>query len=258
VSGNLAQRQQWLKAVHYVLTKLSGAGLSLSVFFTYILLLSKCDMYKFVEEISKPLFWIVFYGYGMVCSLLIDLLALSIRKVNATIKILLYIIAGYAFFIVKEVNAFTLIAGTIGALCALLFYFGTFASQKTCYVKYGFAIVLPLLFILLSTFDFTIKKQWTEMQSGSAYKASFEYFNGKHEIPVYAEKNQTIAFSIRVANMNGGGHGFHVLNDKDRLVGMHEDSSGFMNIHVAESGIYRIVVTGDDLKGSFEVTWNIR
>jgi hypothetical protein len=251
------QYQLRSKIIPYVITKLSGAGLSLSVFYTFLLLLSGFDMYKFVEEISKWSYWIIFFGYGIVCSVVIDLLTSKITRITLTLKILLYVIAGYAFFIIQELNASTLFAGTVGAICALIFYFGTYASKKTTLFPYVFVIAVPLFFIILMNYDFTEKIQWTEVRSDSTYTASFDYFNGKHEIPIRATKGQTITISIDVTNTNGGGYGFHVLNEKDKLVGMIEESGGKMKINAQNTGVYRIVLTGDDLKGSFKVVWSI-
>lgn len=36
---------------------------------------------------------------------------------------------------------------------------------------------------------------------------------------------------------------------------MTEVSEGVMKLKVQVAGVYRIVVTGDDVKGSFKVTW---
>jgi hypothetical protein len=251
------QNQLRSKMIPYVVKKVAGAGFSLAVFFTWMLLMSEFDLYQFVQAISNRVYWFIFFGYGVVCSVGIDLVTWKLSRARLPLRILLYILAGYAIFNVGEVNAFTFIAGTVGALCALLFFLGTYVSGKSTRFAYTFAFAAPLFFLLLMHVDFTEKVRWTEEQRDSTYTARFEYFHGKHEIPIAAEKGQTITFAVDVTNANGGGHGFHVLNDQDQIVGMTEESGGKMKIKAENTGIYRIVFTGDGLKGSVTVTWSL-
>lgn len=245
------------KIIPYLVIKLSGAGLSLAVFFTFMLMLSEFEMNEFVDIISNWQLWSIFFGYGIACSVCIDLITWKIERRKRTLRTLLYVFAGYAFFLVYGFNVSTFIAGTVGALCAILFYFGTVLCKEKPPLQSVFAFVFPLIFIILMNVDFTEKVKWTEVQSGSTFTASFDFFDGKHEIPIRATEGQTITLSIEVTNQNGGGYGFHVLDEKDQYVGMMEESEGKMKIHVQRTGIYRIVLTGDNLRGSFKVTWNI-
>jgi hypothetical protein len=48
-----------------------------------------------------------------------------------------------------------------------------------------------------------------------------------------------------------------VLNEENELVGMNEGDEQQHRIEVKDSGIYRIIVTGDGLKGSFQVVWDV-
>lgn len=239
------------------MTKLAGAGFTLFLFFTYLFLSSEFDLYKFVESISSGYIWMIIYLYGVFCSSLIDVLEWKIPRINKRIKILLYAAAGYAFFMIFGINVFTLIAGTIGALCSLIFYFGTYLSKRSRNIKFCFAILVPIFFIILMKIDFTEKQKWSEIKSHSSYTATFEYFNGKHEIPIQINKGQTAEISIEYRNRNGGGHGYHVLDQKNKLVGMTEVDEGKMKFTALEKGVYRMVVTGDGLRGSFKVMWDI-
>lgn len=242
--------------IPYITTKLAGAGFLLCVMFTYLFLASGFDLYKFVEGISNGMLWLVVFGYGILCSLLIDLLAVKIPKG----KYFLYIVSGYAVFIINGLNVYTLIAGTVGALSSLIFYFGTYLSFRLKTFTYFFSIFVPLFFIILMNVDFTEKKQWHEVKDGSSYTATFEQFNGKHEIPIQAKAGQTIIsiiFSYDFINKNGGGHGFHILDEKNNLVGMNEINEQESQFKIKDDGIYRMVVTGDDVKGKFSLTWRI-
>lgn len=244
------------KTVHYLLTKLSGAGLAMAIFALYLLSVSGFDMYDFSEGISNPL-WFIFYGYGIACSLLIDFIAGRFRTAGHMWKIVFYIAAGYAFFLVRHFDAVSVIMGTFGAFSALVFYAGTTVSARSRPFTYGFAIAVPLALLLIVNIDFTVKKGWEETKSQTSYEARFDYFNGKHEIPIHAEKGQTITFSITFDNANGGGWGYRVLSEGRRPVGMSEEGDDRRSLRAEETGIYRIVVTGDNVAGSFAVNWRV-
>jgi hypothetical protein len=243
------------KILSYLMTKLSGAGFSIFIFFIATLFLTDFDMYEAVKNIANPFIWLVFYGYGIVCSLFIDLLVFKIPKINTTIKVILYILAGYIIFI--PWGWLALIAGTVGALCSLLFYLGMYLSQRKMVFKYGFAIMAPFILVILMNLDFTIKMKWEETKGDLSYTARFSYFNGEHAIPIHAKKGQTITFAVQFNNINEGGYGYHVLNEENELVGMNEVDEQKRRIEVKDSGIYRIIVTGDGLKGSFQVVWDV-
>ena len=120
-----------LKAIPYLTTKLSGAGFLLFVISIYLLLESGRDMYEFVEGISNWFLWIIIFGYGILCSLFIDLFVYKVPFASYLVKILLYIVAGYGIFFIISINVyFIFIAGTIGAICSLIFYVGTYLSFR--------------------------------------------------------------------------------------------------------------------------------
>ncbi|MBS4200814.1 hypothetical protein KHA93_14355 [Bacillus sp. FJAT-49732] len=243
--------------ISYLIKKLAGAGFSLSIFFLFMLSTSNIDMYRFSKDISNPLLWLAFFGYGFICSIIIDFILSKFSQNNLSTKVILYVVAGFSIFIIFGFNLFTIIAGTIGAIAALLFYFGTVIANQKSVIKYIFAFVMPILFLIIMNIDFTVKKQWSEVKKETSYSASFDYFNGEQQIPIKAKEGQTISFSIEMNNDNGGGHGHHILNEKGKLVPMIESTEKNMKFSVEKTGVYRVVVTGDDLKGSFSVDWKI-
>jgi hypothetical protein len=245
------------KLITHFFTKLAGAGFTLFVIFTFLLLQNDFDMYEFGESISSGFIWIVIYLYGVICSSLIDFLEWKIPRINKGIKALLYMAAGYALFLFNGFNVFTLIAGTIGALCSLLFYFGTYLSDRSKGTTFAFAILVPLFFIILLNIDFTEKKQWHEVSEDSSFTATFQYFDGKHDIPITVQAGQTITISIEFVNRNEGGYGYSVVNQKDKLVGMTEVNEGVMKFTASDTDVYRVVVKGDDLQGGVKVNWKI-
>ncbi|TVZ78457.1 hypothetical protein FB379_12753 [Aeribacillus composti] len=245
-----------LNAISYVKPKFTGAGFSLFIFFTVFFIAADFDLYGVSKDLNNPYLWSIFYGYGIICSIFIDLLAVKIPKITGTIKIAFYVLAGYLIFLPFG-WMMVIVGGTVGALCSLVFYFGTYMARKNVFFKYIFAICAPFILCIILNTDFTVKKDWREWKRNSSYIALFDYFHGEHAIPIYAEKGQTITFSVKIQNNNGGGHGFHVLNKDGDVVAMKEVDESTYQIKAAEKSIYHIIVTGDKLKGSFTVTWDV-
>ncbi|MBS4218778.1 hypothetical protein KHA96_10680 [Bacillus sp. FJAT-49711] len=242
----------------YLFIKLAGAGFSFSIFNLFIMLdASKFDMYQFSKDLSSPLYWAAFFGYGCICSIAIDLIINKVPNIGHSRKVILYLVAGFSIFFVFGFNFFTIIAGAIGALAALLFYFGSSIASKTSVFKYIFAFAMPILFLTIMSIDFTEKEQWLETKKDTSYFASFSLFNGEQQIPIKASEGQTVAATITINNENGGGHGQHILNEKGKLIPMYESTEKQIKFKAEKSGIYRIVITGDDLKGSFSVDWKL-
>jgi hypothetical protein len=251
----IENRQRVKKAIPYLTTKIASAGFLMFVLSICFILLTGLDMYEFVEEISNWYIWAILYGYGILCSMFIDLILIKKTKMDSFIRIILYIVAGYAIFLINGMNAFTLIAGTVGALCSIIFYFGTLLSSGYKIIKPAFAVLVPLTLLLLTNVDFTEKEQWVEEKGDNTYSATFDHFNGKHEIPLNLKAGQTITIYHEFHNTNGGGHGFHILNERNHLVGVTEGIDNEVILEVEDAGIYRIVITGDDVKGGFNVAW---
>lgn len=221
----------------------------------YVLLASRMDMYEFVEGISNRILWGIIFCYSILCSLFIDFIIKRIPSTSFAIGIILYIVAGYGIFIINGINIYMMIAGTVGAICSLLYYLGTYLASRFKSFIYLFSFVLPLILIILVNIDFTEKEQWIEVIEEHAYSATFDFFNGKHEIPIHAKTGQSLTLTYTFTSMNGGGHGFHVLNEKNEFVGLTELDENVMKFTVPVTGVYRIVITGDDVKGNFNVTW---
>jgi len=253
-------KQGTFKLLSYVTTKLAAAGFLLSVFFTFLLVASDFDMYEFVESISEWFLWAVCFGYAIFCSVVIDLVTYKFPRISHKVKIALYLIAGFSLFLVisLEVNIFTIIAGTVGAISALVYYFGTYLSDKIKPFRYIFAFILPIVFLVFIPFDFTEKEQWHEVKKENSYEATFEHFNGEHEVSIPLKAGQQVILSHQFQNTNGGGHGFRIKNEENKLVGITELGEYKWKFEVQETGVYRFVVTGDDVKGGFQLSWEIQ
>ncbi len=257
--NTLLKHRRAVRFMTYIAAKGFAAGFVFLAFLLYLFAAGDFNLYKTMEAAASLRLWLIFYGYGTACSVLIDILTAKVPGHRTKLAVLLYIAAGYAYFIVLagEVNMFVFIAGTVGAICSLVFY-GAASFMRNKPVHSGvFSVMLLLALLYLTNADFTVKKQWSESMTASRYKAKFAYFNGKHEIPVDAAKGRKIIFHIDWSNENGGGTGFHALDERDKLVGMSKQEGDVMEIDVRETGRYRIVVTGDRVKGSFTVQWKV-
>ncbi|ARK32646.1 hypothetical protein [Halalkalibacter krulwichiae] len=237
------------------LHKVAGAGFSITILFIISFLITGRELYEFVETISHWSLWLLFFGYGVICSIVIDFLCSNVFKRD--LKVLLYILAGYGCFLIFGLNYVTIIAGTVGALCALIFYGGLTLAERSKAFTYLCAFVLPILFLALIQFDFTEKKQWEAVQTDSSFHATFHYFNGRHHIPIAVEDGKTVQFQVKFTVENGASHGYHVRDEAGDLVGMTETSEDSQLINVEDPGIYHIVVTGRHLEGSVQVDWEI-
>lgn len=240
------------KIVFYLTKKLSAAGFLLSIF-SVIIFTSSMELYDFSESMSVWFLWVMIYGYGILSSIVIDLLKFKMAFINVYIEVLLYLTAGFLPFVFIMDSPYIFIAGFVGAFSAILFLAGhEFIKHKV--TKSVFAFVIPITFLVIANIDFTSKQNWQEETTDSSYSVSFDYFNGKHHIPVEAESGERIIFTIDFINENGG-YGYSILNvDKDPI-GMEILSDNKLMATAPKDGIYFIEIRGDNLQGKIEVDW---
>lgn len=119
-----------------------------------------------------------------------------------------------------------------------------------------FAIVIPILFIVISIVDFTEKQNWVEERNSSSFESSFDYFHGEHKIPIELTKSEVLTFQVEIYNENGGGWGYHLENEKGDHLPMKE-SGERLEYETVENASYYIVLHGDEVEGRFAVDWEI-
>ncbi|MBS4209974.1 hypothetical protein [Bacillus sp. FJAT-50079] len=241
----------------YMINKLGGAGFSFCIFLMFILFSSNFDLYEFSEAIKHPLFWAAFFVYGIVCSILIDILVSKLPSNPKYIKAFLHVLAGFIIFLAFGINILMIIAGAIGGFAAILFYFGTYISARSKIVTSIFAFLIPIIAFIIIQFDFTVKTNWKEEKGTHSYEASFDYFNGEHRIPIRMQEGEKVMVSLHIHNFNGGGHGYHVRNAKGKLVGMERSEEDELIFRAADSGIYEVVIKGHALQGQIDATWQV-
>jgi len=257
-AGMKMEKPRWNRYSAYVLSKLSGAGFSLFVFFA-MFVLPKMDLYAYSEQFANTAYWKIFYGYGIACSVIIDLITIKLERLKVLSRILLHAIAGNLFFLGLEVSMSSFLIGMFGSFFALFFFWGTYAYpiiRGRKLAPYLFSVIIPSILLLIAIIDFTTKSNWVEERTANTYTADFDYFHGKHEIPIQVSQGDVITLSIYVRNKNGGGHGFHIKDERGIHVGMDGDSSS-VKLYAQKSEIYDVTVTGDKLQGGFMLAWRI-
>lgn len=248
----------------YILNKLAALGLLVFTMCVYTILSTRFDLYEFTESLSNIKFWGLICGYALMTSVLIDLVCYKWRKFTINTSILLHCVSGFIVFIpFMGINFYTLIAGSVGALCAYIYAFSYYFLVRKNRLAWIFLLVIPLL-LFIRPMDFTIKEGWIEEKTKSSFLAEFKRFNGKNEIPISLEKGDIVTTYISFVERNGGGYGYHILDSNGELVGMTELDKTYedyeknaVEFEAKKSGIYRVVLTGDNLRGKVNVKWEI-
>jgi hypothetical protein len=245
---------------NFIVARLAGAGLAIILFVMFFLYTSRFNVYEVFNDfhLGWRILWLIFYGYGIACSTVIDLIMLRIKKreIRALVRGPIYFIAGFTFFQVQGMNVYSIIAGMFGGLFALVFYVGTLLAGSSRSLRWIFALAAPLALLVLLQFDYTVKKGWSERSTGTSYEANFHYFNGRHEIPIYLDQGQELRFRVAI-QAERGGYGRHLLDDRNRKVPHAETGSGYHSMQAQRNGMYRIVFTGNRMEGAAKVDWEV-
>lgn len=242
--------------INYLTSKLVGAGFSIVMFVIIFTIQSSLDLFELSEILSNPWIWIAFYGYALLSSFIIDWIA-SKSSWAKRWSLLLHIMAGFMiFFPFIGFWITVLIAGPVGAGAALIFFLGMKHVSRNKWTALIFALILPIVLLIVSITDFTKKEDWNEISQPTSYEATFSYFNGEHKIPVTLKKGEELLFDVDFNLKNEAGWGQHLENIKGKYMPMDEREGRFAFTAKA-GGEYYIVVGGHHAKGSFTVNWEI-
>ncbi|WHY79886.1 hypothetical protein QNH20_12375 [Neobacillus sp. WH10] len=204
--------------MEYILNKLAALGLLVFIMCIYIILGTGFDLYEFTVSLSNINVWGLICGYALVMTVLIDFVRYKWREFTFKTSILLHCLAGFiVFFPIMGINLFSLIAGSVGALCAFIYAFSCYFLEKKKQLVWISLLVFPLL-LCIRLIDFTIKENWIEEKTKTSFSAEFERFNGKNEIPISLKKGDVVTSFISFDQMNGGGYGYHILDNNGELV----------------------------------------
>lgn len=236
----------------------TGAGFSIAFFALFMLHLARYDLYDWSQSFFHFRLAAIFYGYGLICSLLLHLLAARFPRLAGVPLLVLHGVLGFAFFLFRGVDAHVLIFGFFGAVFAFLFYAGVWYAGKSRPFTFLFAVLVPFLFLLVQQADFTVKRGWQERAEHSRFVATFDWFDWEHAIPLQLEKGEELEVRIRFDPENEGGYGYRVRTGRNGVVPMQPLGDGHFRILPEADGEYRVIVRGSELKGSVTVEWEKR
>jgi hypothetical protein len=237
-----------------LLEKLIGASFSISIFFIIMFSSSGFNLFEFHELITTPAIWALFFGYGIISSIVIDFIGKFIPNFSSGKQILLYFLFGYILFLVLMPIEYTLIAGTVGAFFSLLFLLGEKLKPLKWYSWIVF--VIPLVCLIMIPLDHTSKIGWKEVARDTFVEVAYEYFNGEHLIPVHGEQGEQIYFDVKHHFNNGNSYGLSLYDENGDYAGMNEESGDVLSVDFKQTATKYIVVRAiNGNQGQFQVKW---
>jgi hypothetical protein len=268
----------------YVLGKLTGAGVGIVFGFVYVLWTSGGDWVEPFQLLWKDdsrtgglgrLLWIALYAFGLPLSMAVDgVLRWRGLKARPWVLALLHALAGFLFFVPMGLRSFPsgiavlLIAGVIGALCALVFFAGTQWGRRSTWARWLLGVVLPLVIIgVASWMSDPVVRGWEEQRTDVSYEASFQYMNGVYPVSIAANTGQTIDFKVTwmFAEDGEGITGLRAWGPEGRdsrvdwetrtTTGNHTYAGV---IRADRDGEYSLGIHGDRVAGRFLVEWTVR
>jgi len=237
-----------------LLERIIGASFSISIFFIVIISSSGFNFFEFHELITIPAIWALFFGYGIISSIFIDVIGKFIPNFTGK-QILLYFLIGYPLFLVLMPIEYALIAGTIGGFFSLLFLFG---KEKLKPLKWysWIVIVIPLVCLVMIPMDHTSKVGWNEVTGDTFVEVEYEYFNGEHLIPIHGEQGERIYFDVEHHFKNGNSYGMSLYDENGDYAGMNEENDDVSSVDFKKTATKYIVVQAiNGEQGQFRVRW---
>jgi hypothetical protein len=247
-----------MQAMEYLAAK-AAAGIVL--FILFIIVAAGWDLYAWSELLHEWMWSSLIVGYAPVYSMVTDAVAKLTRpKYRLSVQLLLYTLGGFLPFVIWfRVQFFiVLYAGLIGTVCAYVYLVLYLVLKKRgLYTLVAAAVALSILLVLFFH-DFTVKRGWSELRGDTSYEASFSLLHGQISVPIEVEAGQLIEFSVNW--QTSGGNGYSLKAPDGKYAGMEpvgDFDSSTRRFTAEESGVYRIVLTGDRLTGRLKVEWSI-
>jgi len=205
-------------------------------------------------ELTRQLpLWGYIYGYAVLYSAAVDaaLRKLKIGQVRMALTVLLYVLGGYFPFMIWFPNQWmlSLIAGLYGVACALSFLAASHLFRGCLPFSAPAALLLLAGAIYSTLSDFTVTEQWMETRTAESYRAEFNYFDGRKEIPIKLTKGLTLSYYIDWQITNGCGCGTHLDAARGEYRTVKKNSEGWISYRAEASSIVRIVVTAERAQG---------
>lgn len=241
--------------IHRLLEKLIGASLSISIFFIFILISNRFNLFEFHKLVASPGVWILFFGYGLMSSIVIDFIKRFIPNFFLGKQILLYILFGYLIFLILMPTEYALIAGTVGAIFSLLFLLGKEKLKPSKWYSW-IVFIIPLACVVMIPFNFTSKVGWDEVRKDASVEIEYDYFNGEHLVPIHGEQGERIYFEVEHHFNQGDSYGMSLYDENGNREGMNEENGGLVSVKFEEEATKYIAVQAiNGSNGQFQVKW---
>ncbi|MCJ0930669.1 hypothetical protein MST22_05830 [Virgibacillus halodenitrificans] len=238
-----------------LLEKLIGASFSISIYYIITLIDTNFNLFEFHELITQPAIWMLFFGYGILSSIIIDDgIGRIVPRFNLGKQILFYILFGYLIFLFFLPLGYVLIAGTVGAFFSLLFLLGKKTLKPFKWYSW-MVFIVPIVCLVMWPFDFTSKIGWNEVAEDGFVEIDYEFFNGEHLIPVHGKKGEKIYFDVEHTNISGA-NGMSLYDGNGDYAGMNEEGGDIVSMDFEETTTkYIVVSTVNGRYGQIQVTW---
>lgn len=93
---------------------------------------------------------------------------------------------------------------------------------------------------------------------GNQISATYQLYDGTQEKVIKVDEGQTILFSY-TSVVEKGTLTIEVRDtDKDKIGELETNTAGTQAIMADKTGDYRLIIKGDDTKGSFDVSWEVK
>lgn len=220
-----------------------------------MLISSGFNLFQFHDLITIPAIWGLFFGYGLISSIVIDFIGKFIPHFYYGKQILLYFLFGYFPFLVLMPIEYVLVAGTVGAFFSLLFLLGK--EKLKPFKWYSWIVfVVPLVCFVIMPLDHTSKVGWNEVTEVTSVEVEYEYFNGEHLIPIRGKKDERIYFDVEHHFSDGKSTGISLYDENEDHIGMNEEDNDVLSMDFEETTTKYIVVEAINGKqGQFQVKW---
>jgi len=119
------------------------------------------------------------------------------------------------------------------------------------------AQIVLLAVLLIGCASSQYRMGWIEVRDENSIRCSYSRFDGKEKVGIKAEEGQEFRLSTDV-EVSEGVLTIQLFDPDDSLVWEErsaEDNAKVENLVLKTSGQYKLIITGDDTNGSFDISW---
>ena len=128
--------------------------------------------------------------------------------------------------------------------------------KKWCYAFVALLCVVSVL-ALPSCEDSGTRILYSGSKVGDQICASYELFTGKDKKTIMVDKGDTITFSY-VSSVEKGNLKMEIYNPDDILItSFTSNKTGTKQLDIEKTGTHTVLITGNQTKGRYQVSWKI-